>query len=331
MSVKKVIGTDLDVAVELLKQNQLVAIPTETVYGLAGNALHDKAVAQIFAVKNRPSFDPLIVHTSNLERLQSFVLNFPEKAKILAEAFLPGPLTLLLPKKDFIPDIVTAGSPLVALRIPNHPLTLKLLEMLDFPLAAPSANPFGYISPTTAQHVAQQLDNQIPYILDGGACTVGLESTIVGFEEDVIVYRKGGISIESIEKWVGKVRVQPHSSSNPQAPGMLKSHYAPRVPLVLGNIEALLQQYEGKKIGILSFNKTFSASLPYNPITLSPSGDFAEAARNLFAGMRYLDSLDLDVIVAELLPEEGLGRAINDRLRRAAARVETERLGDGEI
>ncbi|MFN7118821.1 MAG: L-threonylcarbamoyladenylate synthase, partial [Saprospiraceae bacterium] len=317
---KNVIGTDLDYAIALLQQDELVAIPTETVYGLAGNALHDKPVSQIFAVKNRPSFDPLIVHTSSLERLQSFVTDFPEKARILAAAFLPGPLTLLLPKKALIPDIVTAGSPLVALRIPQHPLTLQLLQQLDFPLAAPSANPFGYISPTTAQHVAQQLGEKIPYILDGGACAVGLESTIVGFEQErVVVYRKGGIPIEAIEALVGRVGVQPHSTSNPQAPGMLQSHYAPRVPLVLGDINTLLAKHEGKRIGIISFQKTFPTSSAYHAITLSPSGNFAEAARQLFAGMRYLDGLKLDVIIAELLPEANLGRAINDRLRRAAA------------
>lgn len=315
------IGTDLNYAIQLLQTEQLVAIPTETVYGLAGNALSDKAVAQIFVVKNRPRFDPLIVHTDSLKRLRTFVTNFPKKAEILAEAFLPGPLTLLLPKKEHISDLVTAGSPLVALRIPQHPLTLDLLQQLDFPLAAPSANPFGYISPTTARHVEQQLGDKIPYILDGGACEVGLESTIVGFEgEKVLVYRKGGIAIEAIEQLVGRVAVKPHSTSNPQAPGMLENHYAPRATLVLGNIETLLKKYEGKKIGILAFNKHFPATSTLQPFNLSTQNDFAEAARNLFAGMRYLDSLDLDLIIAELLPEENLGSAINDRLRRAAAK-----------
>lgn len=317
------IGTDLHYAIQLLQAEQLVSIPTETVYGLAGNALSDKAVAQIFVVKNRPRFDPLIVHTDSLERLKTFVTHFPKNAEILAEAFLPGPLTLLLPKKGEIPDLVTAGSPLVALRIPAHPLTLDLLQQLDFPLAAPSANPFGYISPTTARHVEQQLGYKIPYILDGGACAVGLESTIVGFEgEKVIIYRKGGIAIEVIEPLVGRVEVKPHSTSNPQAPGMLQSHYAPRVPLVLGNLEELFEKYKDKKLGIICFQKPPYFRIPpspYFPISLSPSGNFAEAARNLFATMRYLDSLDLDLIIAELLPEESLGSAINDRLRRAAA------------
>lgn len=314
------IGTDITKAIELLQRDELVAIPTETVYGLAGNALSPAAVAKIFAVKNRPSFDPLIVHTSSIERLKEFAQTMPEPAQILAEAFMPGSLTLLLPKKDIIPDIVTAGSPLVALRIPDHPLTLELLTKLDFPLAAPSANPFGYISPTTAPHVEQQLGEKIPYILDGGACKVGLESTIVGFEnQEVIVYRKGGIAVEAIEKLVGKVTVKAHSTSNPQAPGMLKSHYAPRVPLVLGDLDELITLHSREKFGVISFQKRYEKLLPEHQIVLSPGGNFTEAARNLFAGMRYLDSLDLDIILAELVPEQDLGRAINDRLRRAAA------------
>ena len=311
------IGTEIDVAARLLQAGELVGIPTETVYGLAGNALNEAAVAKIFAVKNRPTFDPLIVHTSSTALLEKLVLEIPVKARLLAAAFMPGPLTLLLPKKDLIPDLVTAGSPLVAVRIPKHPMALALLQKLDFPIAAPSANPFGYISPTTAQHVAQQLGSKIPYILDGGACTVGLESTIVGFENDeAILFRKGGIPVEAIEKIIGKVSVRAHSSSQPQAPGMLQSHYAPRVPLILGDIAHLIAQHKGKKIGILSFQKDYSSAYP--AVTLSPDGNFEEAARRLFAGMRYLDSLPLEFILAELVPEESLGSAINDRLRRAA-------------
>ncbi len=311
------IGTEIDIAARLLQAGELVGIPTETVYGLAGNALNEAAVAKIFVVKNRPRFDPLIVHTSSIALMETLVLEIPAKARLLAATFMPGPLTLLLPKKEWIPDLVTAGSPLVAVRIPKHPMALVLLQKLDFPIAAPSANPFGYISPTTAQHVAQQLGNKIPYILDGGACAVGLESTIVGFEkEEVIIFRKGGIPVEAIEKIIGSVTVQAHSSSQPQAPGMLQSHYAPRIPLILGDIKHLIAQHQGKKIGIIAFQQDFSSAYP--AVILSPSGNFEEAARRLFAGMRYLDSLPLDLILAELVPEEDLGRAINDRLRRAA-------------
>lgn len=316
------IGTDRMLAARLLREEKLVAIPTETVYGLAGNAFSEKAVADIFSVKQRPVFDPLIVHTSSLERLETLATSLPEQARALAARFMPGPLTLLLPKAAMIPDLVTSGSELVALRIPAHPVALALLQMLDFPLAAPSANPFGYISPTTAAHVAAQLGDKIPYILDGGACQIGLESTIVGFPDGgrPIVYRKGGLSVEAIEEVVGKVDVQAHSSSNPQAPGMLKSHYAPRVPLVLGTREELAVAYPDARVGVLSFREKWKGISDDHQEVLSVSGDYAEAARHLFAAMRKLDSLDLDLILAELLPEEDLGRAINDRLRRAAAK-----------
>ncbi len=315
------IGKDIAKAKALLEGGQLVAIPTETVYGLAANALDEQAVSQIFAVKNRPSFDPLIIHTSAFERVSTYVQNVPKQASVLAEAFLPGPLTFLLPKKTIIPALVTAGSSLVAVRIPRHPMTLELLQGLDFPLAAPSANPFGYISPTEPKHVAQQLGRKIPYILDGGKCTIGLESTIIGFPDgQATIFRKGGIAIEAIEEIIGKVTIRPHSTSNPSAPGMLKSHYAPRIPLTVGNITALLPQHEGKKVGIISFRKSYLNIPSHHQLVLSPTGDFAEAARNLFAGMRRLDNQALDIILAELLPERDLGRAINDRLRRAAVR-----------
>ncbi|MCO6489052.1 MAG: threonylcarbamoyl-AMP synthase [Phaeodactylibacter sp.] len=314
------IGKDLNYAIKLLKAEAVVAIPTETVYGLAGNALSPRAVSTIFEVKDRPSFDPLIVHTSHLERIAALATEMPEAARQLARRFMPGPLTLLLPKSGLIPDIVTAGAPRVAVRIPAHPLTQELLAALDFPLAAPSANPFGYISPTTARHVEDQLGDKIPYILDGGPCQVGLESTIVGFEEGrVVIYRKGGIAVEDIEAVAGPALVRPHSSSNPAAPGMLKSHYAPSAPVVIGDIRRLLPHYQGKKAGTIAFRTPIPGIPEERQLVLSPAGDLAEAARNLFAGMRRLDALGLDVILAELLPEQGLGRAINDRLRRAAA------------
>ncbi len=314
------IGTEITKAIRHLEAGELVAIPTETVYGLAGNALDENAVMQIFKVKNRPTFDPLIVHTDSIEKVQDFVTTMSAEALLLANHFWAGALTLLLPKKSIIPDLITSGSPLVAIRIPNHPLTLTLLKNLAFPLAAPSANPFGYISPTTAKHVAAQLGDKIPYILDGGGCTLGLESTIVGFEDGTpTIYRKGGISVEAIEKIIGKVQVKTFSSSNPQAPGMLKSHYAPRTPLILGDIEKLIPQYENHKIGILSFQKQLAQIPNHQQITLSVSGNLEEAAKHLFAAMRQLDQMNLDIILAELLPEKELGRAINDRLRRAAA------------
>ncbi|MFN8344346.1 MAG: L-threonylcarbamoyladenylate synthase [Spirosomataceae bacterium] len=316
-----IIGTDISFAKQLLQSGQVVGIPTETVYGLAGNAFDDDAVLKIFTVKNRPQFDPLIVHTDSLHKLSAFIADFPEKARKLADAFWPGPLTLLLPKSDMISDLVTSGLSSVAVRLPNHPLTLELLSALDFPLAAPSANPFGYISPTSAGHVDQQLGKKIPYILDGGESRVGIESTIVGFEGDeAIVYRQGGTSVESLEKVIGPVRVMTHSTSNPKAPGMLKSHYSPRKPLFISNFDTLLTHYSKEKIGYLSFQKLFDALPADNQRILSPSGGYAEAAKHLFSYLRQLDSLPLDVIFAELLPEKDLGRAINDRIRRAAVR-----------
>lgn len=315
------IGTDINHAAALLKAGQLVAIPTETVYGLAGNALDLSAVSQIFKVKNRPSFDPLIIHLPAFSAVSPFVKAIPEAAAALAATFMPGPLTLLLEKSAQVPDMVTAGSPLVAVRIPAHPVAQQLLSQLGFPLSAPSANPFGYISPTTAAHVDQQLGSQIPYILDGGPCAVGLESTIVGFPDGrPTVFRKGGIAVEALESVIGPLEVRAHSSSNPQAPGMLKSHYAPRIPLVLSAPEAVLAQYPAEEIGCIRFQSAFKGVPEAQQLVLSPSGDYQEAARRLFAGMRQLDRQPLSVIVAELLPEEGLGRAINDRLRRAAAR-----------
>jgi L-threonylcarbamoyladenylate synthase len=318
------IGTDIALAQSFLENGQLVGIPTETVYGLAGNALNPESVALIFETKNRPTFDPLILHTASLERVGEFVSDFPEKLKQLAKKFWPGPLTLLLPKKPIVPDLVTSGLDRVAVRVPNHPLTRTLLEQLEFPLAAPSANPFGYISPTQAQHVEAQLGEKIPYILDGGPCAVGLESTIVGMEgEGIVIYRLGGLEISEIENVVGPVKVKDHSSSNPAAPGQLDSHYAPRKPFLLGDLKTLIakKQAEGVDFAVLSFSYAFGQIAPENQIALSPSRDLHEAAQNLFAAMRKLDETPVQVILAELMPETGLGRAINDRLRRAAVKV----------
>lgn len=311
------IGTDIQLTKAFLEAGNVVGIPTETVYGLAGNALDPDAVLTIFRVKNRPSFDPLIVHTDSLSKLDRYVTHIPEPVRQLAEAFWPGPLTLLLPKRDLIPDLVTAGLPTVAVRIPRHPLTLSLLRSLDFPLAAPSANPFGYISPTTAQHVADQLGNQIPYILDGGAAEIGLESTIVGFENDQLtVFRLGGMALDQLEAVVGPVSVRTHSTSNPAAPGMLSSHYAPRKPLIL--LEPGESPKPAKRIGALAFRESFGGINPDFQRILSPTGDLGEAAKNLFAHLRMLDALPIDIIYAEPVPNRGLGGAINDRLRRAS-------------
>ncbi|TDE17444.1 L-threonylcarbamoyladenylate synthase [Dyadobacter psychrotolerans] len=311
-------GNDISLAKHFLLKGDLVAIPTETVYGLAANAFNEKAVLSIFEVKNRPAFDPLIIHTDALEKVKDFVTEIPPQAMELAKAFWPGPLTLLLTKKNNIPDLVTSGLDQVAVRIPNHALTLELLSQLDFPLAAPSANPFGYISPTEAAHVNAQLGDKIPYILDGGLCGVGIESTIIGFIDDVpTVFRLGGLSVDEIERVVGKVNIMKHSSSNPQAPGMLKSHYAPRKPFFIKTKSEI--ESAGSGVAALLFDKkTANGAVKYQRI-LSPAGNLNEAARNLFAYLRELDLLDIEEIWAEKAPETGLGLAINDRLKRAAA------------
>ncbi|MCX6215182.1 L-threonylcarbamoyladenylate synthase [Spirosoma sp.] len=316
------IGTDRKKAKEFLESGNVVGIPTETVYGLAGNALDTNAILRIFQVKNRPSFDPLIVHTDSIDKVSQFVTDIPNPARKLAEAFWPGPLTLLLPKQSLIPDLVTSGLSSVAVRIPNHPLTLDLLRSLNFPLAAPSANPFGYISPTTAQHVADQLGDQVPYILDGGPAGVGIESTIVGFENNVpTVFRLGGMALDQIEAVIGSVSVRTHSTSNPQAPGMLSSHYAPRKPLVL--LSPGESPQPAGRIGALAFREPFGGIPASNQRILSPTGDLNEAAKNLFAYLRELDTLPIDLIYAEPLPNAGLGFAMNDRLRRASVPAPT--------
>ncbi|MBC7390948.1 MAG: threonylcarbamoyl-AMP synthase [Opitutaceae bacterium] len=314
------IGSDLNIAKDFLLNGDLVAIPTETVYGLAGNALVAETVAKIFEAKNRPSFDPLIVHTHSIDSARNYVLEFPDWALKLAEKFWPGPLTLLLPKQRNIPDIVTNGSELVGIRIPNHQLTLELLKSLPFPLAAPSANPFGYISPTSAQHVADQLENKISYILDGGNCTVGLESTIVGLKNGKpAIFRSGGIPAEIINELLGFEIEVLLSSSNPQAPGMLENHYSPGKPLFVGNLDELINYHTGKKIGIISFYVNYSAQVNKS-LVLSPKGDLTEAAAGLFASLREMDKSKIEIILTEKFPEIGIGRAINDRLHRAATK-----------
>lgn len=306
-------------AVELLKHGELVGMPTETVYGLAGNALIDDAVLSIFEVKNRPKFDPLILHFSTFEKALPYILEVPAPLKNLIQRFTPGPLTFLLPKSSLVSDLITAGLDRVAIRIPTHPLAQELLAQVDFPVAAPSANPFGYVSPTSAKHVDDQLGNKISLILDGGECQVGLESTIVGMEEDAVcIYRKGGLSVEDIEEVVGEVIVKSKSSSQPAAPGMLHSHYAPNKTNLLFSLESFPDlQFNPKTIGFITFSEILADVPQSNQIILSPSKDLNEAASKLFSALREMDKKDIETLYLELVPEIGLGRAINDRIRRA--------------
>ena len=310
------IGTNVNKAATLLKSGEIVAIPTETVYGLAANALSETAVAKIFSAKQRPSFDPLIIHIPSLDKIDDYVKAIPDGLKPIMADHMPGPLTVLLEKKEVIPDITTAGLNRVAVRIPQHATAQDLLSQLDFPLAAPSANPFGYISPTMAQHVADQLGDQVSYILDGGSCEVGLESTIIGVEEGrPTVFRKGGLSIDIVREYLPDVVVKDHSTSNPSAPGMLKSHYAPSVPLKI--VETY--SFDKSRVGYITFGEELAISNDSVCYDLSPSKDYGEASQNLFKIMRLLDQQNLSELQVKLLPEQDLGIAINDRLRRAAA------------
>jgi len=317
------IGTDIVKAKEILDSGGLVAIPTETVYGLAGNALNEETVASIFETKNRPSFDPLIVHAEGLDQVERFTKDCPDLAKKLMKRFWPGPVTILLEKKEVIPQLTTSGLVSVAVRVPNHPLTLSLLKTLDYPLAAPSANPFGYVSPTTAQHVEQQLGKKVAYILDGGPASVGIESTIISFiETPPRVLRLGGLSVEDIEDEIGSVEVNLHSSSQPQAPGMLKSHYAPKKTIVLLDDINLHEITDFSEFGAMMFNEPINEIGKENQYLLSPAGDLKEAAKNLFKVLRELDeNRDIHTIITEYVPNEGLGSAINDRIRRATAKA----------
>ena len=312
--------SDLAKAVTLLNSESLVAIPTETVYGLAGNIYSDTSIRKIFELKKRPFYNPLIVHLKSYTELEKVAAAVPEKARILAETFWPGPLTLVLKKQKNISDLITAGKDTVAVRVPNHPLALALLQELDFPLAAPSANPFGSISPTTAAHVATYFDACQLFVLDGGACTKGIESTIVGFEEDQpVLYRAGATSIAAIEAIVGPLKIVTKDDVAPVAPGMLSKHYAPATPTVFStDIDKTLLDYSDKRIGVLSFCSQRAHPSIIHQEVLSNKGDLDEAAARLYAAMHELDSKKLELLLVEQLPNEGIGIAINDKLKRAS-------------
>lgn len=318
------IGKDIQIAAAFLKAGELVAIPTETVYGLAANALSEASVAKIYAAKNRPSFNPLILHIAHIEQLHKYAF-VDEISMKLAMHFMPGPLTLLLPKKIIVPDITTAGSKKVAIRIPNQSLSLALLAQLDFPLAAPSANPSGYISPTNAQHVMEGLNGKIAYIVDGGDTTVGLESTICEVTDEVIIlHRAGSITAEQLSAVAGmKVvndsayqapTISDHRTDSPATPGQLKSHYAPHTPLYMGNIAELIQTHASKKIAVISFHTHYEG---VDNFILAPDHQLSTAASKLFATLRTIDNSNYEIILSEFFPNEGIGIAINDRISRA--------------
>jgi L-threonylcarbamoyladenylate synthase len=307
-------------AAEILRSGGLVAFPTETVYGLGADARSGAACASIFAVKRRPHFDPLIVHAIDEQALREICDFRDARAARLAAAFWPGPLTLVLPKTKAIPDIVTSGLSTIAVRVPAHPAARALLAEARLPIAAPSANRFGHISPTEAEHVERSLGSEIDMILDGGACTVGVESTIVDLSgERPALLRPGGVAVERIAAIVGELSPEERLGT-PRAPGQLEGHYAPRTRLRLVP-EGAIAPNDGERCGLLAFREPHAELRARWAAVevLSPAGDLTEAAVRLFAALHRLDDAGLDVIYAERVPAEGLGVAILDRLQRAAA------------
>ncbi|MDB3904919.1 L-threonylcarbamoyladenylate synthase [Crocinitomicaceae bacterium] len=315
-------GNNIYEAAELLNQGQLVAIPTETVYGLAANGLDDDAISKIFKVKKRPISNPLILHFKDIDSITAFVTHIPAEANKIANAFWPGPLTLLLDKTAKIPNSLNSGKQKIAVRIPNHPDTLQLLRLLDFPLAAPSANLYGRISPTKAAHVANQLSGSIPYILDGGMSSKGIESTILGFENGrTILYRLGAITTEEIEDCIGnKVIIYDHSLilDQPISSGMVKYHYAPRTPIY--DEKYFSKKGNNTNVGYIGYNKTIDAVPNENQFLLSPESDLNIASKNLYHALHFMDEQKFDAIYICNFPPTGLGRSMNDRINKATAK-----------
>jgi L-threonylcarbamoyladenylate synthase len=308
-------AADLNEAAQLLRAGKVVAFPTETVYGLGGDATNDRAVAAIFAAKGRPRFNPLIVHVANAGEAEQLA-RFDDRARRLAEQFWPGPLSLVLPRRAECPVslLASAGLATIALRVPAHDLALALIRAAGRPLAAPSANRSGRISPTSAEHVASELDGVIGAILDGGPCRVGVESTVIDLASPKVrLLRPGGIPVDAIEAAIGPVARVTEGGTAPASPGMLASHYAPSLPLRLDARSVAPGE------ALLAFGPDAPAGAA-RTMFLSRSGDLVEAAANLFAALRALDGPEFSAIAVMPIPEDGLGLAINDRLRRAAFR-----------
>jgi len=310
--------TSVSEAARLLKEGEVVAIPTETVYGLAGNAFEPKALAKIFAAKERPTFDPLIVHIADIAQLTDIAKDIPDSAYKLAEAYWPGPMTIILPKKDCIPDLCTSALPSVAVRFPSHPIAQAIIRESGLPLAAPSANLFKHVSPTTAEHVAAQLADRIAGIVDGGPCSVGVESSIISLAgEKPTVLRPGAITPEMFAKVLGDVAIKESTSKPGQpmlAPGQCDTHYRPQVPLYYGEVPAgyTLPEHTVR----IAFG-TQTGPIPAT-VNLSATGDMVEATSKLYAFMHDLDKSEYDLILVDPIPNKGIGIALNDRLKRAS-------------
>ncbi len=310
--------TPIATAAALLSDGEVIAIPTETVYGLAGNMYNENAVAKIYELKKRPKQNPLIVHVANIQAATPLIKDFPPKLLLLAEKLLPGPLTLLLNKSDLVPNSITAGSNRVAIRVPAHPLAVELLKMIDFPLVAPSANPYTRISPTKVKHVQAYFGSALKFILDGGDCTIGLESTIVGMEDNQpLIYRQGVISKQEIENIIGPVGNYNAISSTMPTPGLAPRHYAPQTETILTEREKIEAIFESG-MAVLVFQEGISSIPIEAQYVLSENGSLAEAAKNLYRILHDLDHKRFKSILCEMLPDIGAGSAINDRLRRAS-------------
>ncbi|WP_303733074.1 L-threonylcarbamoyladenylate synthase [Fibrobacter succinogenes] len=309
--------TSVSEAARLLKEGEVVAIPTETVYGLAGNAFEPKALAKIFAAKERPTFDPLIVHIADIAQLTDIAKDIPDSAYKLAEAYWPGPMTIILPKKDCIPDLCTSALPSVAVRFPSHPIAQAIIKESGLPLAAPSANLFKHVSPTTAEHVAAQLADRIAGIVDGGPCSVGVESSIISLVGEPTVMRPGAITPEMFKAILGEVKIKESTSKPGQpmlAPGQCDTHYRPQVPLYYGEVPAgyTLPEHTVR----IAFG-TQAGPIPAT-VNLSATGDMVEATSKLYAFMHDLDKSEYDLILVDPIPNTGVGMALNDRLKRAS-------------
>lgn len=317
MPVYKATDENIARAAEIIKSGGLVSFPTETVYGLGADAMNPLSVARIFQVKERPFFNPLIVHLADLSELETAVREVPPVAMRLAKKFWPGPLTLALPRSENIPDIVTSGLDTVACRVPSHPVAGKLIRLSGTLIAAPSANPFGYLSPTRAEHVEGQLGGKIEMVLDGGPSLVGVESTIVKIEDDrIILLRPGGIPIEEVEKTAGKVTIMKKTIINPESPGQLDYHYSPSKEVrIMKNIN-----FNNHDACFLLYKEPDCEYPKERTELLSLDGNLIEAAANLFTRLHELDKRDCSVIIAEEVPDSGLGHAIMDRLIKASKR-----------
>ena len=309
-------------AVELLRAGKMVALPTETVYGLAADALQPEAAAQIFAVKERPRFDPLIVHLPARDWMDRIARISKEDRTLvdqLTRRFWPGPITLVLPRQPIVPDVVTAGLDTVAVRMSSHPVFALIVRAFNGPVAAPSANRFGRISPTTAQHVVEEMHGRIPLIIDGGPTRIGVESTVVSISKGKIrVLRKGPITAEELVEYPSDKVINENDKIT--SPGQLPTHYAPSTPLQLITNSSSFSVPSGQRVGLLAWSR-FEGTGRFAAVRiLSAKNDPVEAAANLFRFLRELDAMNLDLILAEEVPEEGLGAAIMDRLRRAESR-----------